>query len=263
MSLNLKDRSRAFAVHLSVSVVVGLSVLGVIWSLWYPPPLLQAQGILDIYALLLMVDVVAGPTLTFIIFNRAKKSLKFDLAVIVFLQLSALAYGLNTVYQGRPVYLVYNVGKISVVSAADLVYTEGEAKPETPYLDFPVWGPELIGAKRPESREQKNDLLFSALFGGRDLDRRAEYYVPIGSLSDEIRHWVRPLGELLQRGDAGSLLLKRRITELSFRQEEVGYLPVMGRSRDCIALVDLSTAKVIELVLVQPLWESISSGGSS
>ena len=106
MRLNLKERAMAFVVHFSASVVVGLATFGLIWLVWYPPPLLQTQGILDIYALLLMVDVVAGPTLTFLIFNKAKKSLKFDLAVIVVLQLSALVYGLNTVYQGRPVFFV-------------------------------------------------------------------------------------------------------------------------------------------------------------
>lgn len=262
MELNFKERATAFAAHFSASVVVGLSVFGLIWLVWYPPPLLQTQGILDIYALLLVVDVVAGPTLTFLIFNRAKKSLKFDLAVIVLLQLGALVYGLNTVYQGRPVYLVYNVDKISVVSAADLVYVEGETEPENDYLDFPVWGPELIGAKRPQTREEKNELLFSAIFGGRDLDRRAEYYVPIESLSDEIKHWLRPLDELIERGGPDSIVLKQHLARLNGPRENVGYLPVTGHSRDCIALIDRKTAKVLEFVLVQPLWQPISSGSS-
>lgn len=254
MKLYFKDRTTAFVVHFSASMVVGLSVFGLIWLVWYPPPLLQTQGVLDIYTLLLMVDVIAGPMLTFLVFNRAKKSLKFDLAVIVALQLSALAYGLNTVYQGRPVYLVYNVDKISVVSAADLVYVAGEKKPESEYLDFPVLGPELIGAKRPQTREEKNDLLFSAIFGGRDLDRRAEYYVPIESLSEEIKHWLRPLDELIVRGGPDSIVLEQHLARFGRPREGVGYLPVTGRSRDCIALIDRTTAKVLEFVLVQPLW---------
>ena len=73
MRLNLKERAKAFSVHLSASVVVGLSVFGLIWLVWYPPPLLQTQGVLNIFVILLLVDVVAGPILTFLVFNREKK----------------------------------------------------------------------------------------------------------------------------------------------------------------------------------------------
>lgn len=256
MRLNLKERIKAFSVHLSASVVVGLSVFGLIWLVWYPPPLLQTQGVLNIFVILLLVDVVAGPILTFLVFNREKKSLKFDLAVIVILQLSALAYGLDTVYQGRPVYLVYNVDKISVVSAADLVYVEGETAPQSDYLDFPAWGPELIGTVRPTTREQKNDLLFSAISGGRDLDRRVEYYVPIESVADEIKHWLRPLDELMERSDSDVAMLEPRLAKLHMAAENVGYLPVAGSKRDCVALIDRATAEVLTLVLLTPPgWE--------
>lgn len=258
MSLNLKERVVAFAVHLAASVLVGMTVFGLIWLVWYPPPLLQALGILNIFFILLMVDVVAGPTLTFLVFNRAKKSLKFDLLVIVLLQLGALVYGLNTVYQGRPVYVVFNIDRFSVVSAADLVYVTGEDVPVSAYLDFPKWGPEIIGAKRPETSEERSQLLFSSVSGGRDLDRRVDYYVPVESLADEIKKRLRPLDELPGENGGSSAAVDRALDNLKASAGDIGYLPVVGRNRNCIALVDRSTAKVLKLLLLEPSWKPLS-----
>lgn len=259
MKLNLRERSTAFAVHLFGSVVVGVAVLALIWMVWYPPPLLQAQGILDIFAILLMVDVVAGPTLTFLVYNREKKSLKFDLLVVVLLQLTALLYGLGTVYQGRPVYLVFNVDRFSVISAADLVYVEGEKAPESAYLDFPVWGPEIVGAKQPEDSQERTQLLLSSLSGGRDLDRRVDYYVPIEFLADEIQSRLRSLDELPEENNDDSSLIQAALKRLDARSDEVGYLPVVGRSRNCIALIERSTTEVLELLLLNPSWKPLSA----
>ena len=70
------------------------------------------------FFLVMSVDVVLGPVLTFAVFNRAKgvRHLRRDLAVIGVLQTAALAYGLHTVYIVRPVAMVFEVDRFRLVN---------------------------------------------------------------------------------------------------------------------------------------------------
>jgi hypothetical protein len=97
-------RIRAAAIHLLVSVSIAASLFFAFWFVWYPYPLFHAVGGLDIFLILLAVDVTLGPLLTFVVFDTNKRTLKFDLSVIALFQLAALLYGVYTLYIGRPVY---------------------------------------------------------------------------------------------------------------------------------------------------------------
>ena len=71
--------------------------------------------------MLLAIDVILGPVLGFIVFKEGKKTLKMDLAIIIVLQLSALSYGLFSIYQGRPVWLVFQNDHFDLVRLNDVV----------------------------------------------------------------------------------------------------------------------------------------------
>lgn len=111
------SRFKAFFVHLIGSLVIGLGALALVFFLWYPAPLHLALGVTSVFMLLIIVDITLGPLLTFLIYQPGKKTLKFDLVVIVVLQLLALSYGLWAVIQGRPVWLVLNADRFDVVQA--------------------------------------------------------------------------------------------------------------------------------------------------
>lgn len=53
-----------------------------------------AFGVTTIYLMLLGIDLILGPLLTFLVFKEDKKKLKFDLGVILIIQLSRLFFGL-------------------------------------------------------------------------------------------------------------------------------------------------------------------------
>ena len=59
--------------------------------------------------MLLAIDVILGPLLGLLVYKEGKKSLKFDLSVIILIQIAALCYGVFSIEQGRPAWLVYNV----------------------------------------------------------------------------------------------------------------------------------------------------------
>lgn len=77
---------------------------------WYPGVLFQYDGGLEGIQLIAGVDLVIGSLLTLLVFNRAKKSLKMDLSIIGALQIICLIGGMWTVYQTRPVAVVYADG---------------------------------------------------------------------------------------------------------------------------------------------------------
>ena len=56
-----------------------------------------------LFLMMLGVDIILGPILTFIIYQKNKKSLKFDLFIIACIQISAIGYGVYSMYGGRPV----------------------------------------------------------------------------------------------------------------------------------------------------------------
>ena len=95
--------------HFLLSVVIGLISAYVVFGVWYPAPFRSILGVGGIYLLILMVDVVCGPLLTFL-FSDPKKSrfeLAVDLGVVGVIQILALAYGMHAVWIARPVVLAF------------------------------------------------------------------------------------------------------------------------------------------------------------
>ena len=97
----IKNRLQAFLTHLAISGLVATIAMMVVFFVWYPAPLHTAVGVTKIFLMLLAIDIIIGPVITFIIFKPNKPSLKFDLTVIALLQLTALGYGINVRYETR------------------------------------------------------------------------------------------------------------------------------------------------------------------
>ena len=64
--------------------------------------------------------------------------------VICTLQLVALGYGLWTMYLARPVYLVHEIDRFKVVTAADLAESDLSSAPAA-FRKTPLFGIQTIG----------------------------------------------------------------------------------------------------------------------
>src|SRR5690554_5070320 len=113
-------RVKAFGVHLLTSAVVALAVVALVFGLWYPAPLATATGVTEIFLILLVVDVCLGPLLTLLVYKEGKKTLVMDLTIIVLLQLGALGYGVYTVAEDRPAWLVFSVNRFELIRINDI-----------------------------------------------------------------------------------------------------------------------------------------------
>ncbi|MFK8011593.1 MAG: hypothetical protein AB8B80_06100 [Marinicellaceae bacterium] len=105
------NKSKAALIHLSLSILlIGLLLLIVLF-IWYPKPFFDISGVIEPIKLLVLIDVIIGPLLTFVVYKQGKKSLKFDLSVIALLQLTALIYGAYILHNGKPSLVVFDNGQ--------------------------------------------------------------------------------------------------------------------------------------------------------
>lgn len=239
-------RFKAFSIHLGVSAVVALAMLLLVFAVWYPAPLHEAVGVTDVFVMLLAVDVIIGPLLTLLVFKVGKKTLVFDLAVILVLQLSALAYGVWTVADGRPAWLVFNVDRFDVVRALDI---DTRRLDETPseYRNAPWLGPRWVGAESPKDPEQRQELMFESALGGSDIPQRPELYRPLSALALSIKTKALPLERLSSFNEADLVR-----AELERWPEADVWLPLMAGASPMVVLMRKETAEVVSVVDLRP-----------
>lgn len=249
-------RKRFFAafIHLIIS---GFVVGGVFFAtkiLWYPDPYFDVVGVGHILIILCIVDVTIGPMLTLVIFNPAKKYLKFDLLVVAVLQLSALLYGISTVFSGRPVYLVYNLDRFTLVTAAEIAKRE---KVNSVFFSLPITGPEVVGAKLPEDNKQRKKILMSSLSGGPDLPQMPKYYVPYEAITIEVQHHMQPLANLTSKlkpseKAIADALIEKTLSQSKLKEADIAYLPATGKILDMVVIVRKKDAAVVEVLPINP-----------
>jgi hypothetical protein len=113
--------TNAAGIHLLCSLLIAALAGGLVFGLWYPFPYRELSGGRELFLLIIAVDVVCGPLLTLVLFNPTKPrgELWRDLGLVALIQLGALGYGLWTVWQARPLFLVQEVDRFKVVAAPD------------------------------------------------------------------------------------------------------------------------------------------------
>jgi hypothetical protein len=247
MTLN---RYSAFATHLGGSIVVALLTSALVFFVLYPGRIATAAGVADIFFIILGVDVVIGPLITLIVFNRKKKELKRDLLIVLLLQIAALGYGLHTVWIARPVYEVYNAGRFDLVYANDIDDAKLKKATADEYRSLPLFGPRLVGAKAPDDRQARKDILFSSIQGGDDLPQMVQYYLPYEKLRDEVVAKQQPLDKLRTTNPRG--LAEVEALEKKYSGRPVGFVPMRGKVKDLTVVVDAKTAEVLEFVPLEP-----------
>lgn len=239
-------RLRCFLVHASISLALALISVFVVFGLWYPSPIHKAVGATDIFLLLLAVDVVLGPLLTFVLAVEGKKYLKLDFVVVALLQMSAFFYGIYVVAEGRAVWLVFNIDRFDLVQAYQVneKYRQ-EALPEYQVLSW--IGPKLVSAQQPKESAAHTRLVFESVQNGADLPQRPDLYTNYENEKKNIVGAARELAELNRFNS------KEDVSEVLREWPEAdGYLPMMSRTQPMVVLINRTTAKMIAIVELSP-----------
>ena len=238
-STRLRAATHAALWHLSGSVLVAACSAVLVFALWYRFPYRDLAGGRELFLLVVSVDVVCGPLLTLVLFSPSKPrgELWRDLGLVVVIQLAALAYGMHTVWQVRPLFLVHEVDRFKVVSRADVDPGQLDALPAA--LKPSWWqGPVTVGLRPYASAEEKNKVLFEAVQGGRDQGDRPVYYIPFDdTAAAKTLERAKPLPDFLTRHPDQQAGAAEMLQAAHIALAQARYLPVRGRE-DWVALLD-------------------------
>ena len=244
----MSKRLKFFLSHLSISLLIVLLVIGLVFFVWYPSPLAQAVDVTHIFLMLLAIDVIIGPVLGLLVYKEGKKSLKFDLTVIILLQLSALFYGVYSIEQGRPAWLVYYADRFELVRKNDLLLENiDQAKKQFQQVSWAK--PQFVAIKTITNTQQHQDDIFTEVMGGVSLAQKPERYVDFVQAKSHLQQRAKTLRELNQYNDAQQV---DRI--LSKYPQATGFVPLKANAVDMVVLINKEKGEVVKIVDLRP-WK--------
>ena len=243
----LYGRIRAACIHLIASGAIAALLFLFFWFRLYAAPLFQAAGGLEIFVTLLAIDVVLGPLMTLIVWKKDWKQLRRDLAVIAFVQIAALCYGIYTLWIARPVYIAALVQRFDVVHATDVHDAEIAASGKS----LPWLGPEWVGIKQATDPKERERVMFASL-GGVDYGHFPQHHQPIENMRDEILKSAQPLVELKKLNPGEEVAIDRWVERRGAKPDAVVFQGLRARSQDMAVVMDAKTAKVIGIAPFKP-----------
>ena len=244
----MSKRLKFFFSHLSISFLIALLVIGLVFFVWYPAPLAKAVGVTNIFLMMLAIDVIVGPILGWLVYQEGKKTLKFDLSVIILIQIAALCYGVFSIEQGRPAWLVYNVDRFELVRKNELVDTN--IQQAQPQFQKPSWfKSQYVATEFAKDIQQRNDEMFAEVLGGISIAQRPERYVELTQAKTQIQQRALPLVELQQYNPKTDV--EKTLAEYP---KANAWLPLKANAVDMVVLVNKESASIIKVVDLRP-WQ--------
>ena len=241
-----RDRLRAALIHLGLSVLVAALAGLLVFVAWYPFPYRVISGGRALFLLVVSVDVVLGPLITFAIFDRSKpwKVLVRDLWVVAALQLAGLAYGLWTVQIARPVHMVFEFDRFRVVHRLDIPeQLEGRTPPGVALA--PLTGPTVIAVRAFRSEQERLDTTLQAL-QGVPLSARPDLWEPYASARERVLQAAQPVAQLKSRFPQRTAAIDEALAKAGRQAAGTAYLPLVARKEQAwTVLLDGTTAEIV------------------
>lgn len=242
----MSKRLNFFLSHISISSLIALFVIGLVFFIWYPSPLATAVGVTHIFLMLLVIDVILGPLLGLLVYKEGKKTLKFDLSVIIFIQIAALCYGVFSIEQGRPVWLVFNVDRFELVRKNDIILEKID-QAQSQFQHIPWLKPQYAATEFAKNIEQRNDEMFAEVFSGISIAQRPERYAELSQAKNQIQKRALPLKELEQYN------LKTEVERTLAKYPDANaWLPLKANAVDMVVLINKEKVEVIKIVDLRP-----------
>jgi len=220
---------KAFGIHLAASCTVALVVACLVFGVWVPAPYQELMQAPQLLTVLLVVDVVCGPLLTAVLANPAKprKELRQDFALVVLIQLGAMAYGLHTIAGARPVALVFEVDRFALVAASQINPIElPQAPAEAQKLSWN--GPKLMGTRAAHNPDEKLQSIELSL-QGIEPSARPGWWQSYERSRPQVVARMQPLQILHQRAPAAQRqLVEAELHKLQRAMAQTFYLPLVS-----------------------------------
>jgi hypothetical protein len=247
----MRFRLKAFSLHLLSSATALTLILGSLYFGWYRWPGWHLTDVTTVVLVMVSVDVVLGPTLTFIIANQKKsrRELTRDIGMIVVVQLCALIYGSVSLWNGRPLYYAFSENILQLVQAYDIEAKDAEiGRQQNPAL-APHWYslPRWIWAPLPQNAEESQKIVASAVAGGDDVTSMPKYFKPWEDGLPSLRSQLKKVDDVPYFAKSQKKKLKERMRAAGLPDDQLNTMPLTGRGYPLLAVFDPVTLKITEL----------------
>jgi hypothetical protein len=243
-----KVRLRAAAIHLGISALVAAAAAWLVFAVWYPYPYREISGGRELFTLIVVVDVILGPLMTLIIFNRTKPRTELvrDLAVVALIQLAGLGYGLWSVYAARPVHLVFEFDRFRAVHAVD-VPEELLPRAAGGLGVLPRTGPTLLAVRPFHSQQERIDATVAAV-QGLQVGARPEFWQPYEAAHARVVAAARPASQLKERFPAKAKEIAEAVEATALPVDQLAYLPLIARRSVWTVLLNGKTGEILGFI---------------
>ena len=245
----LASKTRAFGLHVAISVIVFAAVIAVVVGMWFPQPYFSIDGGLAMITLAAAVDLGLGPLITFLVYRPGRWDNALNFAVIGFLQAAALTWGVHVLYSQRPLYAAYVGGPIKMFFPVTKELISKSAPPNPELQAKSKTTPPLVFVPLASDRAQALGMLMSAMMGGPSLLSATHLWRPLegralASVVEEARD--RKTLESLDP-DAGRLL-DEFLAEHGGKFDDFAFVPLRGRYRSALLALKKSDGSVAGVV---------------
>ena len=244
------QKSRAALIHLWPSLLVLAVIGGLILFAWYPYPFLQFEESGKFSLLLIITAGLIGPAMTLLVYRQGKRGLKFDLTVIVLIQLVAIAWGTHALHQNRPFFMVFTIDRFEVLSMrdVDLAYIT-----DSKFLDKPVAGPILLYATMPRDERNFQKFLQEVMFEGKpDLQFRPEFWSLYAEKQARVLEVSRPLAELRSVRPESVNAIDKLVKNNGGDITQLKFAPAKVRHAQFAAILDAHSGEVVATLAIDP-----------
>jgi hypothetical protein len=247
----LASAAKAAAIHLICSLVVAVLAGMLVFLVWYAYPYRELSGGKELFLLIMGVDVVCGPLLTFVLFNPAKPRAELvrDLGLVALIQLTALCYGMYTVAMARPVYVVYEVDRFRVISKAEI--PQEQLNPDLGgFHQLPLYGPKLIGVREAKDVEERLKSLDLSL-KGQEPSVRPDWWQSYDLSRAKVLSRAKLVQDLRKKHPEAKVLIDRAVVQSGQAEADLRWLPITSfKTADWVAFIDTQSAEILAYAAV-------------
>ncbi len=175
-TLRVKFAFKAALIHFFIGLLIAIIFAGLIFNIWYPYPYSKLAGGKELFILVMSIDIICGPLLTFAIFSptKSKKERLVDISLIAIIQLAALSYGIWNVWQVRPLFLVHEADRLNIISRANIDANDLQLLPVD--LRPKLFNGPVTVSLRDMSASEQEKLISQIKLGGKDASELPSFY---------------------------------------------------------------------------------------
>ena len=215
--------------HLLFSILVAGLVAIIVFQIWFPYPFRELAGGKDLFWLIVCVDVVCGPLLSWVLYNpiKSKKELFLDLSLVVLIQIAALIYGLYSLSNARPVAMVFEVDRFRAVVMADIQEPDWlEAKRLN--ISIPFWGVQYFGIRQAKSSNENLESIDLG-FQGIEPSMRPQLWTALANSKQAILKKAKTVDVLKAKYPNSKPAIDQAIQDSQLPPEQLVWLPLVSR----------------------------------